>query len=149
MQNAEEEIKIARDVKTASQLSPLVLAYMGDAVYEQYVRCELIRSYSQEPLHSLHMRAVDIVCAKAQAATAAAIFEELTDEERAVYRRGRNAKSNTVPKNASIAQYRAATGFEALVGYLYLSGDHKRLRKVLSMAKRMGWRNKERWDKSK
>lgn len=148
MENAEEERKLPKDPKTAAQLGPLVLAYMGDAVYEQFVRSELISEHGQEAVYRLHMRAVEIVCARAQAATAAAIFEDLTEEERAVYRRGRNAKSNTLPKNASVAQYRAATGFEALIGYLYLSGNRERLLKVLSLAKQRGWRKYGRWDKS-
>lgn len=126
--------------RQASLLSPLILAYMGDAVYEQYVRGELIRRYSKESPHSLHTRATHIVRSSAQAATAAAIYEDLTEQERTIYRRGRNANTSTVPKNADVAQYRMATGFEAVIGYLFLGEEDERLQQVLELSSNKGWK---------
>ena len=108
-----------------SELSPLNLAYIGDAVFELYVRIRLISG--RESVNKLHKKAKDIVSAEAQAKMYYRLIEMLTDEELAVIKRGRNAKSVTVAKNASISAYRHATGLEALFGYLFLKGEHERL----------------------
>ena len=127
----------------ANQLSPLTLAYMGDAAYEYFVRSELIRLHPNETPHDLHIRATQIVRASAQAATVVAVFEDLTEQERSLYRRGRNAKSASVPKNADVAHYRMATGFETLIGFLQLSGADQRLQELLQMVQRRTWKEFE------
>ena len=117
-----------------SLLSPLSLAHIGDAVYELYVRTRVIREHPNMPAHKLHTHAVKYVKAAAQSASINAIQDILTEDETAIFKRGRNAKSPTVPKNADIRDYRRATGFEALVGYLYLSGETERLDYIMSAA---------------
>ena len=116
----------------AAQYSPLVLAYMGDAVYELMIRT-LVVNQGNAQVNKLHKRSAGLVKAEAQARMALALQEDLTETERAVYRRGRNAKSYTSAKNASIRDYRTATGFEALAGYLYLSGQPKRLAELVRL----------------
>ena len=106
--------------------SPLTLAYIGDAVYEVIIRTVVVER-ANRAANELHKRTVRYVQAGTQAAMIEALLEELTEDEAAVYKRGRNAKSYTVPKNASIQDYRKATGFEALVGYLYLTGQTERM----------------------
>ena len=106
--------------------SPLPLAYIGDAVYEVIIRTVVVER-ANRAANELHKRTVRYVQAGTQAAMIEALLEELTEDEAAVYKRGKNAKSYTVPKNASIHDYRKATGFEALVGYLYLTGKTQRI----------------------
>lgn len=106
--------------------SPLTLAYIGDAAYELVVRTFLVDQGNSRP-DKLHRKASSMVKAAAQAAMAEALKDSLTEEELSVYRRGRNAKSPTMAKNASMSDYRKATGFEALMGYLYLKGEQRRL----------------------
>lgn len=117
------------DVK---QLKSLALAYMGDAVYELYVRNYLVQSGQVKP-NELHQKAITFVAGKAQAAIILSWLDTnyLTDEEIAVYRRGRNAKSNSVPKNTDVQTYRQSTGFEALIGYHYLLKNEDRLNELL------------------
>ncbi|QDP38867.1 Mini-ribonuclease 3 [Radiobacillus deserti] len=120
------------DVK---QMKSLTLAYMGDAIYEIYVRHHLIQSGKVKPNH-LHQSAVSFVSAKSQARVIRDWLEkgELTEEEEAVVRRGRNAKSGTVPKNTDVQTYRYSTAFEALIGYLYLQEETKRLEILIERA---------------
>ena len=106
--------------------SPLTLAYIGDAAYELVVRTFLVDQGNSRP-DKLHRKASSMVKAAAQAAMAEALKDSPPEEELSVYRRGRNAKSPTMAKNASMSDYRKATGFEALMGYLYLKGEQKRL----------------------
>jgi len=113
-------------------ISPLVLAYLGDTVYESYVREYLIRKNINKKVNDLHKSAIKYVNAKAQATVIHAIEEELTEDEERIYKRGRNQKSHTSPKNADIIDYKHATGFEALIGYLYLSEEHERLKYIIS-----------------
>lgn len=101
--------------------SPLALAYVGDGVYELMIRTVLIEQANRQT-GRLHRMAVRYVSAAAQAKIAQALEERFTEEERAVYRRGRNAKPHTMAKNADPGDYRKATGFEAVLGYLYLCG---------------------------
>lgn len=107
------------------EYSPLALAHIGDAIFEVLVRLTVLTD-GNAPVNRLHKKARDIVNAKAQAEMYHRIRAELTEEEEAVFRRGRNAKSFTVPKNADLMDYRHATGLEALFGYLYLKGDKER-----------------------
>lgn len=119
--------------KDAGQYSPLVLAYMGDAVFEIFVREKLVREANM-PVNKLHRAASALVNATSQSLMIAALEEALTPEERNIFRRGRNAKSNTAAKHAAIADYRRATGFEALLGWLYLQGKQERLKELMEMA---------------
>lgn len=102
------------------------LAFLGDAVFELMVREYLCRNGNM-PAHVLHVKAVRMVCCAAQAKSASLITPLLTEDELAIFKRGRNAHSSTVPKNAKPADYRAATGLETLFGYLYLKGEHERI----------------------
>ena len=117
----------AVDLKT---YSPLTLAYIGDAVYELVIRTFLV-SKANTQVNKLHKAASDMVKAHAQSDIAGVIGEILSEEEMSIYKRGRNAKSYTSAKNATIGDYRRATGFEALVGYLYLEGKYDRLMEII------------------
>lgn len=120
--------------KNPKEYSPLVLAYIGDAVYEEYTRERLLSENPDMPAHKLHVENVKYVKAHAQSRSAAAIEPILNEEEQAVYRRGRNAKSATTPKHADIIEYRRATGLEALFGYLHLDGKRDRLSELMEIA---------------
>lgn len=113
--------------------SPLALAYIGDAVYELIIRTKVMNHGSTQ-VNNMHKKSARLVNAKAQADIIRSLVEgeELTPEEIAIYKRGRNAKSATTAKHATVADYRTATGFEALCGYLYLSGKLERLIWVVS-----------------
>lgn len=111
------------DVKS---LSALVLAYVGDAVYEVFIRTLLV-AQGDLPVHTLHMQATTFVKAKAQSNIIHHIMPMLTEDEVTVVKRGRNAKSGTIPKNADVTEYKYATGFESLIGYLYLTNQFDRL----------------------
>ena len=113
--------------------APLTLAIIGDSVYDLYIRTRLSEGGSL-PTNTIHKTATSYVKAAAQAKSAHAILDSLTEDELAVYKRGRNAHSATVPKNASVSDYRVATGFEALLGYLFLKDESDRLGEILSMA---------------
>jgi len=117
------------------QLNSLALAYVGDAVYELYVRNYLIQSGQVKP-HQLHQHAVQYVSGTAQANIIHHWLNSniLTDEEKAIVRRGRNAKSHSIPKNISVSAYRYSTAFEALIGYHYLNHDTKRLNELVDKA---------------
>lgn len=108
------------------QLSPLVLAFVGDAIYGLLVRERLV-SIANTSVGKLHRKSVKYVSAKAQSAAIDKIEETLSEEEDRIYKRGRNASVNSIPKNADVADYHKATGFEALFGYLYLSNQHERI----------------------
>ncbi len=108
------------------QFNPLVLAYMGDAVYELMVREYLVLK-SQTSVNNLHMKTVKFVCAAAQSKFIEKLMDILTEDEMQIFKRGRNNNASTPPKNANVQDYRRATGFEALMGYLYLSGNKERL----------------------
>lgn len=111
------------DIKT---YSPLTLAYIGDGIYDLVIRT-LIVEKGNRAVNSLHKSTSKLVNAGAQCSIVESLHELLTPEEQSIYRRGRNAKSYTTAKNASISDYRKATGFEALLGYLYLQNDLDRI----------------------
>ena len=117
------------DIRT---YSPLTLAYIGDGVYELIIRTILVKK-GNCPVNRLHKKASSLVKAGAQSAIMEVIEEELTPEELSVYRRGRNAHSPTMAKHATMADYRRATGFEALMGYLYLKEDYTRMLTLVRM----------------
>lgn len=111
------------DIKT---VSPLTLAYIGDCIYDLYIRTIIVEA-GNAPVNKLHKRVSDLVKAQTQMELIKSIEDILTDEERQVFKRGRNAKSYTSAKNASKSDYRNATGFEALLGYLYMIGNIERI----------------------
>ena len=112
--------------------SPLTLAYIGDAIFELVVRTVLVERKNTQA-EKLHKAATKIVKAETQALMIESIKDELTEEEMVVYKRGRNAKAVTRAKNATMSEYRRATGFEALMGYLYLKGDMERMIKLIHL----------------
>lgn len=114
------------------QMSPLVWAYMGDAVYEKYIREYVIRQgLCKNGL--LHKKSIKYVSANGQVKILKRIEEKLTEEELDIVRRGRNSNPHSHAKNADIVDYKYATGFEALIGYLYLTEQKERLEEVLKM----------------
>ena len=121
----------------AKQYSPLTLAFLGDSVYEILVREAIVRE-ANTPVQKLHSAKIRLVCAGFQAAAAKLLAEHLTEEESAVYRRGRNA-GGTPSKNADPAEYRQATGLEAVFGYLQLMGQTERIETLF----RIIWENRE------
>ena len=114
--------------KDINLYAPLTLAYIGDAVFEIIIRTLIVEEKSGT-VKKLHLRSSKLVNAKAQADLLAAIEDSLTEEELSYYKRGRNAKPHSVAKNANLHDYHTATGFEALIGYLYLSGRRARVRR--------------------
>lgn len=112
--------------KDLRSYSPLTLAYIGDGIYELVIRTILVKK-GNCPVNQLHRKASSLVKAGAQSSMMEIIEPMLTEEEYGVYKRGRNAKSPTMAKNATMADYRRATGFEALMGYLYLKEDFGRI----------------------
>ena len=113
-----------------SQLSPLVLAYIGDSIYDLVIKTWVIEQGNMQ-VNKLNKKTSSIVKAESQSAMIGVIEPMLSEQEEAVYKRGRNAKSYTSAKNASIGDYRRATGFEALMGYLYLSGQYERMMELV------------------
>ncbi|WP_196000958.1 ribonuclease III domain-containing protein [Clostridium sp. 1001271B_151109_B4] len=120
--------------KEARLLNPLQLALVGDGVYELFIRNHILSENIELTAHKIHVKAIGYVKAKSQAVIMHKIEDKLTEDESYIYKRGRNAKSATVPKNADVRDYRMATGFEALVGYLYLIGNTERLEFILNNA---------------
>lgn len=114
-----------------AQLPALTLAYIGDGVYELFVRRSILEKKGIKA-HNLHRQAIKRVNAHAQANLLIKLKDELTQQERDIARRGRNAKSGQVPKNANVGEYRLATGLEALVGYLFLKGQWERIEELLA-----------------
>ena len=125
-----EQFQLPRqDIRT---YSPLALAYIGDGIYELYIRTIVVGRGNRQA-SKLHHAASRLVKAPTQALMAEALEAEFTPKEEAVYRRGRNAKSYTTAKNATTGQYRKATGFEAVMGYLYLTGQFIRMIDLIKM----------------
>ena len=111
--------------------SPLTLAYLGDAVYEMVIRTICVKRTNMQT-QKLHRKVTGYVSAKAQTKMMDALIGELTEEEESIYRRGRNSKPYTKAKNASMEEYLKATGFEALVGYLYLQKEYERMNALIA-----------------
>ncbi len=126
----EKFIDIKRSKEEVNLLSPLIWAYVGDSVYELYIRTKLVNETKQKP-HALHMASIKYVKAKAQAEILQKIENMLSEEEKDIVRRGRNAENHHLPKNANIQEYMYATAFEALIGYLYLTQQDARLKEIL------------------
>jgi len=128
----EELINREKSEMDINMLSPLTWAYVGDAVYELYIRTNLVNKTKLKP-HKLHIESIKYVKAKAQANMLKSIEEQLSDEEKNIVRRARNAENHHLPKNADIADYMYSTAFEGLIGYLYLTKNDKRLKEILEM----------------
>ncbi len=121
---------LKKDKKEINLISPLVWAYVGDAVYELYIRAYLVNTTKLNP-HKLHIEAISYVKAKAQAKILEDLMEELRDEEKEVVRRARNTENHHLPKNADVREYMYSTAFEGLIGYLYLTKQEERLEEIL------------------
>ena len=120
------------DGEDASLFSPLVLAYLGDAVYELMIRTMVVKKGNRQ-VNKMNRETTGYVRASAQASMMRILEPLLTEKEHAVYKRGRNAKSYTMAKHATMIDYRTATAFEALAGYLWLSGDTGRLMQLIGI----------------
>jgi ribonuclease-3 family protein len=125
-----EFIERNKSQEDVDMLSPLVWAYVGDSVYEMFIRTKLVNISNAKP-HKLHIESIKYVKAKAQADILKKIQEDLTEEEKNIVRRGRNTENHHVAKNANVADYAQSTAFEALIGYLYLSKKDERLKEIL------------------
>ncbi|RAK16723.1 ribonuclease-3 family protein [Anoxybacillus vitaminiphilus] len=126
-------MNLLKEVKDFKQLNSLALAYIGDAVYDLYVRHRLLSQGNVKP-NQLHKQATRYVSAKAQANVILQLLEQsmLTEEEQSVVRRGRNAKSATTPKNTDVQTYRYSTAFETLIGYHFLGNNHERMEEIIA-----------------
>ena len=118
--------------REVNQMSPLVWAYIGDSVYEQYVRNYLVTNTKYKP-HKLHTEATKFVKASAQAKILEQIEDSLTEDEKEIVRRTRNTKNHHLPKNSNVQEYMYATAFEGLIGYLYLTKQMERLETILKL----------------
>ena len=119
-----------KGIEEVNQMSPLTWAYVGDCVYELYIRTKLVDTTKLKP-HELHIKSVKYVKAKAQAETLKKVETILTEEEKEIVRRGRNTQTHHIAKNASVQDYMYATAFEALIGYLYLTNQDERLFEIM------------------
>lgn len=111
-------------------MSPLVWAYVGDAVYELYIRTYLVSTTKLNP-HKLHIESIKYVKAASQAHILETLMPELSEEEQNIVRRARNTQNHHLPKNANVTEYMYSTAFEGLIGYLYLTGQNNRLEEIL------------------
>lgn len=132
--NLTEDIWESLELKSVSprQLSPLVLAYIGDSIFDLVVKTMIVTNGNTQ-VNKMNKTASNIVKAQSQSKIIGYLEDKLTEEEESIYKRGRNAKSYTSAKNASISDYRRATGFEALMGYLYMSGEYKRMCELIKL----------------
>lgn len=130
----EDLIERAKSPEEINMLSPLTWAYVGDCIYELYIRTDLVNKTKLKP-HKLHIETIKYVKAKAQADILKRIEENLTEKELEIVRRGRNAENHHLPKNADPADYMYSTAFEGLIGYLYLTKQDERLKEIFKMCK--------------
>ena len=119
------------EISKVEAMSPLTWAYVGDSIYEAYIRTHLVETTKLKP-HKLHIETIKYVKAQAQAKILESLQDVLTDEEKEIVRRARNTENHHVPKNADPTDYMYATAFEGLIGYLYLSGQTERLDEILN-----------------
>lgn len=129
----EELMKFDRPEEEVNLLSPLTWAYVGDCVYELYIRTNLVNTTNFKP-HKLHIETIKYVKAKSQAALLEKIQDKLTEKEKDIVRRGRNTQNHHLPKNSNVQEYMHATAFEALVGYLYLTKKFDRLKEIFDFS---------------
>ena len=128
----ENLFEINRTDEVVNLLPPLTWAYVGDCVYELYIRTKLVNETKMKP-HQLHIEAIKHVKAKSQAELLQKIEDELTDEEKNIVRRTRNTQNHHVPKNSNVQEYMYATAFEGLIGYLYLTKQNERIKYLLNL----------------
>lgn len=128
--NIEEFIPINKDEQDINQMSPLVWAYVGDCVYELYIRTYLVDTTKLNP-HKLHIEAIKYVKAGAQAEFLKEFYDKLNDEEKDIVRRARNTNNHHLPKNSNVQEYMYSTAFEALIGYLYLNKNYNRVKYII------------------
>lgn len=121
------------NINDSREYAPVTLAYIGDSVYELYIRSYLLKD-ANKTSYQLHRTAVKYVSAKNQAQILLGLLDILSDEEKNIVRRAKNQKTNTLPKNADPEDYKYATAFEALIGYLYIKKDYCRLQEILNKA---------------
>lgn len=126
----------------AKFINPLVLALIGDGVYEVFIRTYLVSKNKEMNVHKIHLKVVAFVKAEAQSTYMKQIVDELTEEELSIFKRGRNTKS-AAPKNADVTNYRWATGFETLIGYLYILDKMDRLNYILNKIVGVGDNNED------
>ena len=126
----EDLIERAKSPEEINMLSPLTWAYVGDCIYELYIRTDLVNKTKLKP-HKLHIETIKYVKAKAQADILKRIEENLTEKELEIVRRGRNAENHHLPKNADPADYMYSTAFEGLIGYLYLCKKYDRVKEII------------------
>ena len=129
-----ELLKRNRDKIDVQTMSPLIWAYVGDAVYELYIRTQLINKTNLKP-HRLHVESIKYVKAQAQAEILKSLQDTLTEEEKEIVRRTRNTKNHHLPKNANLEEYTYSTAFEGLIGYLYLTKQDERLQEIMGNIK--------------
>ena len=127
----EEFMSIEKTEEEINLLSPLTWAYVGDCVYELYIRTKLVNKTNLKP-HKLHIETINYVRAGAQAEFLKKIYDKLSDEEKDIVRRGRNAENHHLPKNSNVQEYSYATALEALIGFLYLTKKFDRLQQIFS-----------------
>lgn len=133
----EELINLSRTKEEVNLLSPLTWAYIGDCIYELYIRTQLVNTTNLKP-HKLHIETVKYVKAKSQAELLHKIHDKLTEEEKDIVRRGRNTQNYHVPKNSNVQEYMYATAYEGLIGYLYLTKQYTRLKELLALEIEIG-----------
>ena len=133
---------IEKDRAKINMMSPLTWAYVGDAVYELYIRNYLVKTTNLKP-HKLHIESIKQVKAKAQANILEKLEDFFTEEEKEIIRRGRNTKNHHLPKNSNVQEYMYATAFEGLIGYLHLSKNKERLEEILKLSLESIIENKE------
>lgn len=127
----QELIERKKEINEVNQMSPLIWAYIGDSVYELFIRTHLVNTTRLKP-HNLHIEAIKYVKANSQKDILNNIYEDLTEVEKDIVRRGRNADNHHLPKNATVEEYKYSTAFEALIGYLYLTKQDERLKEILN-----------------
>ncbi len=128
--NIEEFIPIKKSEEDINQMSPLIWAYIGDCIYELYIRTYLVDNTKLNP-HKLHIETIKYVKAGAQAEILKNLYDKLSDDEKDIVRRARNTNNHHLPKNSSVHEYMYATAFEALIGYLYLTKNYDRVKQII------------------
>ena len=126
----EEWIEIKKAKEEVNLMSPLTWAYVGDAVYELYIRTKLVNTTNLKP-HKLHIESIKYVKAGAQENLLKKIYKNLTEEEQEIVRRSRNTQNHHLPKNSNVQEYMYSTAFEGLIGYLYLTKQNNRIKEIL------------------
>ena len=129
----EELIKISKKKEDINQLSPLTWAYVGDCVFELYIRTYLVDTTNLKP-HKLHIESIKYVKASSQAEMLNNIYDIFSEEEKDIVRRGRNTQNHHLPKHSNVQEYMYATAFEGLIGYLYLCDNIKRVKEIIEFA---------------